>query len=166
MLYVSRCFLYLNAFEATPFIFSGPGCVLEFSNRGEGRKPQKKVGGRLVRMNMATGSDGTSPKAEAMAASDALRRLCGDLVRVMQEPELLACDLYAEGIVPQSALEEMNVVGIIPTQKRMKLLSLVIDQVAVDAERLPKFIQLLKKRPPMVEVAERLERTFGEYWSV
>ena len=99
----------------------------------------------------------------AMAASEALRLLYGDLVRVLQEPELLACDLYAEGIVPEEALEEVNVVGITATQKRSKLLSLVRDQIAVHPERLHTFVQVLKKQPPMLEVAERLEEKFREY---
>ena len=104
-------------------------------------------------------ADGTS---ESMAASEALRQLCADLVRVLQEPELLACELYAEGIVPRSALEEVNVVGITTTQKRMKLLSFVMDQVAVDPDKFHKFVDVLKKQPPIVEVAERLERTYCE----
>ena len=98
-----------------------------------------------------------------MAASEALRLLYGDLVRVLQEPELLACDLYSEGIVPEKALEEVNVVGITATQKRLKLLSLVRDQIAVHPERLHTFVQVLKKQPPMLEVAERLEETFRKY---
>ena len=97
-----------------------------------------------------------------MAASEALRLLYGDLVRVLQEVEVLACDLYAEGIVPQKAVEDVRVLGITDAQKRLNLLALVTDQVAVHPERLNKFVQVLKKHPPIVEVAERLEETFRE----
>ena len=102
---------------------------------------------------------GVSPNS----ASEALRLLYGDLVRVMQEPELLACDLYAEGIVSRSALEETNVVGITPTQKKMKLLSLVVDHIALNPAKFHKFVQILRKQLPMLEVAERLEGTYREY---
>ena len=100
--------------------------------------------------------------SSGMAASEALRLLYGDLVRVLQEVELLACDLYAEGIVPEKALEEVSVLGITATEKRLKLLSLVAEQIAVHPERLSKFVQVLKKHPPIVEVAERLEEKFRE----
>ena len=101
--------------------------------------------------------------SSAMAASEALRLLYGDLVRVLQEVELLACDLYAEGIVPQKAVEDVRVLGITDAQKRLNLLALVTDQIAVHPERLDKFVQVLKKYPPIVEVAERLEETFREF---
>ena len=104
----------------------------------------------------------TARSPDSVAASEALRRLYADLVRVLQDPELLACDLYAEGIVPENALEEVNVVGITATQKRTKLLSFVKDQVGANAARLPEFIEVLKRQPPMVEVAERLERMHRE----
>lgn len=44
-----------------------------------------------------------------MAASEALHLLYSDLVRVLQQPELLAYDLYAERILPEKALEAINV---------------------------------------------------------
>ena len=77
---------------------------------------------------MATGPHGRIPVA---AALEALRQLFADLVRVLQDPELLACDLYAEGVVLENALDEVSVVGITATQKRVRLLSLVKDQIAV-----------------------------------
>ena len=109
---------------------------------------------------MATSSRGRIPVAAT--ALEALRQLelFADLVRVLQDPELLACDLYAEGIVLENALEEVSIVGITATQKRVKLLSLVKDQLAVYPAKLLEFVHILKKRPPMVEVAQRLERTY------
>ena len=107
---------------------------------------------------MAASSRGRIPVAAT--ALEALRQLFADLVRVLQDPELLACDLYAEGIVLENALEEVSVVGITATQKRVKLLSLVKDQLAVYPAKLLEFVDVLKKRPPMVEVAQRLERTY------
>lgn len=107
---------------------------------------------------MATSSHGTIPVATT--ALEALRELFGDLVRVLQDPELLACDLYAEGLVLDNALEEVSVLGITATQKRVKLLSLVNDQIAVNPAKFDALLRIMKKRPPMVEVAERLERKY------
>ena len=104
-----------------------------------------------------------SLNSESVAASEALRRLYGDLVRMLQDPEQLACDLYAEGVVPEKAVDDVNVIGIADKQKRIKLLSFVKDNIAVDPTRLHKFILVLKKQPPMVEVANRLEETYREY---
>ena len=109
---------------------------------------------------MAASSHGRIPVAGT--ALEALRQLFADLVRVLQDPELLACDLYAEGVVLENALEEVNVVGITATQKRMKLLSLVKDQIAVYPAKFNEFVHVLKKQPPMVEIAVRLERTYCE----
>ena len=113
---------------------------------------------------MATSSHGRVPVAET--ALEALRQLFADLVRVLQDPELLACDLYAEGVVLENALEEVNVVGITATQKRMKLLSLVKDQIAVYPAKFNEFVHVLKKQPPMVEIAERLERKYCKSFRV
>ena len=113
---------------------------------------------------MATSSHRRIPVAET--ALEALRQLLADLVRVLQDPELLACDLYAEGVVLENALEEVNVVGITATQKRMKLLSLVKDQIAVYPAKFDEFVHVLKKQPPMVEMAERLERKYCKYFLV
>ena len=82
---------------------------------------------------------------------------------MLQDPEQLACDLYAEGVVPEKAVDDVNVIGIADKQKRMKLLSFVKDNIAVEPTRLHKLVQILKKQPPMVEVAERLEETYREY---
>ena len=79
---------------------------------------------------------------------------------MLQDPELLACDLYAEGVVLENALDEVSVVGITATQKRVKLLSLVKDQIAVYPAKFNVLVHALKKQPPMVELAERLERTY------
>ena len=100
--------------------------------------------------------------SESVAASEALRRLYGDLVRMLQDPEQLACDLYAEGIVPEKAVDDMNVTGIPDKEKRMKLLSFVKDSIAVKHTRLQEFVQILKRQPPMVDVAERLEERYRE----
>ena len=107
---------------------------------------------------MATSSHGRIPVAAT--ALEALRLLWADLVRVLQDPELLACDLYAEGVVLENAQDEMIVVGITAVQKRMKLLSLVKDQIAVYPAKFNEFVHVLKKRPPMVEIAVRLEKTY------
>ena len=91
-------------------------------------------------------------------ASEALRQLYSALVRTVQDPELLACDLYCKGVVSESATDEMTVLGIPATIKRMKLLSLVRDQIAVDPDKLDMFVQALKEREPTVGIAEELSR--------
>ena len=111
---------------------------------------------------MASSSHEKIPDSAKALEARALRTHFADLVRVLQDPELLACDLYAEGIVLENALEEVSVVGITATQKRVKLLSLVKDQIAVYPAKFNVFVHVLKKQPPSVELAERLERTYCE----
>ena len=107
---------------------------------------------------MASSSHGRIPVAAK--ALEALRQHFSDLVRVLQDPVLLASDLYAEGVVLRNAVEEVSVLGIPATQKRVKLLSLVEDQIAVNPATFNVFLRVLKKQPPSVELAERLERTY------
>ena len=99
---------------------------------------------------------------DSVAASEALRLLWPDLVRVLQNPELLASDLYAEGIVPENALEVVAVPAFTATQKRTQLLSFVKDQVAANPAKLLEFVEVLKRQSPMAEVADRLERMHCE----
>ena len=90
-------------------------------------------------------------------ATEALRLLYPDLVEVLQEPHVIACELYSAGIVPRIALEHTTTVqGITDTEKRIRLLGLV------DAAKLPEFVEILKKRSPTVEMAERLEKKYCE----
>ena len=56
----------------------------------------------------------------------------------------------------------MSVLGITVTQKAMKLLEFVKSQIATNPAKLHEFVKVLKKEPPMVEVAVKLETVHCE----
>ena len=96
------------------------------------------------------------------AAFEAFRKHYSDLIRAIQDPDvlLLACDLYSEGILAQTVLDVVNVVGFTPVQKKMTLLSALKDQIALDPTKLDTLLEAFRKRPHMVELAERLAATY------
>ena len=55
---------------------------------------------------------------------------------------------------------QVSVLGLPPMTKKLRLLSFVTDQIAVDPTTLDKFLGALKNQPSAVGVAQRLEITY------
>ena len=95
----------------------------------------------------------------ASAASEAFRKCSADLIQWIQDPVSLAWELYSTGVVTKAVVDGVSVVGT-PVEKNTKLLSAVGDQIDVDPAKLQNLLQALRKRAPLKEVADKLERTY------
>ena len=91
------------------------------------------------------------------AESEAFRKCSADLIRGIQDPELLAWELYSDDVVSETVVDEVSVVGLSGVQKKSRLLSAVRDQIAVDPAKFQNFLQALNKQPPLIKVAKKLE---------
>ena len=94
------------------------------------------------------------------AESKAFRKCSSDLLRGIQDPELLAWELYSEDVVSETVVDEVGLLGLSAVQRKARLLSAVRNQIAVDPSKFQSLLLALKKQPPLVNVAEKLETIF------
>ena len=111
---------------------------------------------RLTKMATASNSGGVN------AASEAFRKCSADLIRGIQDPELLAWELYSDDVVSETVVDELSVVGLSGVQRKTRLLSAVRDQITVDPNKFQNLLQALRKQPPLKDVADRLETIYND----
>ena len=95
------------------------------------------------------------------AASEAFRKCSADLIRGIQDPELLAWELYSDDVVSETVVDEVSVVRLSSVQRKTKLLSAVRDQIAVDPAKFQNLLLALRKQPPLKDVADKLETIYS-----
>ena len=94
------------------------------------------------------------------AESETFRKCSSDLHKGIQDPESLAWELYSDGVVSETVVDEVSVLGLSAIQRKTKLLSAVRDAIAVDPTKFQNLLTALQKRPPLKSVAEKLETIF------
>ena len=72
-----------------------------------------------------------------------------NLIRWIQDPELLAWELYSDEVIPKKFMDEVSMVGLFTVQRKARLLSAVRDQIAVDPAKFQNLLQALRKQPPL-----------------
>ena len=94
------------------------------------------------------------------AESEAFQKCSADLIRRMQYPELLALELYSDGILSETVMDEMSMVGLSSVQRKMRLLNAVRVQITSNPTKFQNLLLALKKQPPLRDVAEKLKTTY------
>ena len=93
-------------------------------------------------------------------AYEAFRKHSADLLTVIQDPEVLAWELYAENItspaVRDAAAYVMHEKGV----RTSNLLMAVESQIMVDPGMFDVFLSVLAKRPPMSDLCEGMKETY------
>ena len=111
----------------------------------------------------------SSPKEEGATAlsaeSEAFRKCSADLIREIQEPELLAWELYSDDIIPDMVVDKVSVVGLSGVQRKTRLLTAVRDQIAVDRKKFQKLLQVLRSQHSLKVVAEKLQTTYNRQYA-
>ena len=102
-----------------------------------------------------------SSGAGVSAASEAFRKCSADLIRGIQDLEILAWELYSDGVVSETVVDEVNVVGLSSVQRKTRLLSAVRDQITVDPAKFQTLLLALRKRPPLKDVTDKLETVYN-----
>ena len=67
---------------------------------------------------------------------------------------------YSDDVVSDTVVDEVGVLGLSAVQRKARLLSAVRNQIAVDPSKFHNLVRALKKQPPLVNVAEKLETIF------
>ena len=94
------------------------------------------------------------------AESEAFRKCSTDLMREIQDPELLAWELYSDGIVSETVMDKVSVVGLSSVQRKTRLLSAVRVQIATDPTKFQNFLKVLRNKPQLKDVAEKLKTAY------
>ena len=98
--------------------------------------------------------------AALSAESEAFRKCSADLIRGIQDPELLAWELYSDEVISESVMDEVGMVGLSSVQRKMRLLNAVRVQIATDPTKFPNLLKVLRRQPQLKDVAEKLKTAY------
>ena len=94
------------------------------------------------------------------AESEALRTCSANLVRLVQDTDQLAWELYSDGIISNYVRESVTAEALL-ADKNTKLFSAVGNQIDVDPAKFPNLLRALRRRPHLKVVVDKLETTHG-----
>jgi len=98
---------------------------------------------------------------ESTPQATTLRKHFSDLIRAIQEPVLLAVDLYSAEIITQNFLDRVSsaTAGLTRTDKTSLLLGAVSDQTVVCPEAFDTFLSILSEEhgPALPDVVEKIK---------
>ena len=105
---------------------------------------------------MATGGGNFNP------AYEAFRKHSADLLTVIQDPEVLACELYAKNIISTAVRDAAAYVMHERGVRTLNLLIAVESQIKVDPGMFDVFLSVLAKRPAMSDLRRRMKEAYGK----
>ena len=100
---------------------------------------------------MATGGEDFNP------AYEIFRKHSADLFTAVQDPEVLAWELYAENIIPPAVRDAAAYVMHERGARTSNLLIAVESQIKVDPGMFDVFLSVLDKRPSMSDLCGRMK---------
>ena len=106
---------------------------------------------------MATGS-----RENFNPAYEAFRKHSADLLTAIQDPEVLAWELFSESIITSAVLEFANNMMHERGERTSKLLLAMGSQIAVDPGAFDVFLSMFAKRPSMSDLCGRMRNTYGK----
>ena len=95
-------------------------------------------------------------------AYETFRKHSADLLMVIQDPEVLAWELYAENIIPSAVRNAANNTMYERGKKTSDLLAAVDSRIAVDPGAFDVFLSVLTKRPSMSGLCKRMKDVYGK----
>lgn len=102
-----------------------------------------------------------SEKKGMSAESEAFRRCSGDLMTRIQNPDLLAWQLYSKGVLSEIVVDKLSTMELTTVQKITKLLSAVRDEIAGDQSKFESLVIVLREQPELKDVAVKLAGLTG-----
>ena len=94
-------------------------------------------------------------------AYETFRKHSADLLTVIQDPEFLAWELYAENIIPAAVRDAANNTMHERRKRTSDLLATVDSQIVVDPRAFDVFLSVLAKRSSMNDLCGRMKDTYG-----
>ena len=98
-------------------------------------------------------------------AYETFRKHSADLLTAIQDPEVLAWELFSESVISFTAVEFTNNMVHERGVRVSNLLMAVGSQIAVDSGALDVFLSVLAKRSSMSDLCGRMKDTYGKSMS-
>ena len=95
-------------------------------------------------------------------AYETFRKHSADLLTVIQDPEVLAWELFCESVISFTVVEFANNMVHERGVRVSNLLMAVGSQIAVDSGALDVFLSVLAKRPSMSDLCRKMKDTYGK----
>ena len=111
----------------------------------------------IFNTSMATGGE-----ENFNPAHETFRKHSADLLTVIQDPEVLAWELYAENIISPAVRDAAVYVMHEKGARTSNLLMAVESQIAVDPGVFDVFLSVLAKRSPMSDLCGRMKDAYGK----
>ena len=97
-----------------------------------------------------------------LQAYKAFRKHSADLLTAIQDPEVLAWELFAESVITSAVVEFSNNMMHDRGERTSKLLMAMGSQIAVDRGAFDVLLSMLAKRPSMSDLCGRTRNTYGK----
>ena len=95
-------------------------------------------------------------------AYETFRKHSADLLTVIQDPEVLAWELYAQNIIPPAVRDAAAYVMHEKGVRTSNLLAAVESQIKVDSGTFDLFLSVLAKRPSMCDLCRRMKDAYSK----
>ena len=96
-------------------------------------------------------------------AHEAFRKHSADLLTVIQDPEIMAWELYAENIIPSTVRDAANNMMHERGKRTSDLLAAVDSQIVADPGAFDVFLSVLAKRPAMSDLCGRMKDAYCKW---
>ena len=95
-------------------------------------------------------------------AYETFRKHSADLLTVIQDPGVLAWELYAENVISPAVRDTVNNTMHERGERTSRLLAAVDSRIAVDPRVFDVFLSILDKRPPMSDLCSRMKDAYSK----
>ena len=95
-------------------------------------------------------------------AYEAFRKHSADLLMAIQDPEILAWELYAENIISSAVRDAVNNRMHERCERTSKLLAAVDSRIAVDPGVFNVFLSMLSKQPSMSDLSQKIKNAYSK----
>ena len=98
--------------------------------------------------------------------SEAFRNCSADLIKEIEDPELLARELHTGNVILKNQVDEVSKVGLSDVQRKTRLLSAVGDQIAANPANFQNLLKVLSEQPSLKDIVKKLKETYRSHRKV
>ena len=95
-------------------------------------------------------------------AYETFRKHSADLLTVIQDPEILAWELFSKSVVSYAMVEFANNMTHERGVRTSKLLMATASRIEVDPRVFDTFLSMLTKRPSMSDLCRKMQNMYGK----